>query len=425
MRGRWAPWRRRRAEAVEPAEPTTRATEVVEEEAPPPRPRDTLWPWLLLLLLIVLGGLAALWFFTRDTGPDREVVPRVVGMTETAARLRLQESRLESDVDRRPSRRPRGIVFAQSPGAGKQVARGTRVELLVSRGPAGVAVPDVVGLKEAAALRRLEAVGLKPKVRRVFAQKPKGIVVDQDPSIGVRIVKGSIVRLDVSKGRKTVVVPAVVGQDQRAAVAALRKVALLANVFQVPSAEPKGIVVAQNPPAGAKAQAGSTVRLNVSTGTTETTATTTVATTTSAAGGTGARTRVPSVVGLRQTAALRRLQAARLTGGVRYVASSRPAGVVVSQRPAPGTTVARDSTVRLAVSIGPNPQARRTVPDVTGLDEQTAASTLRQAGFRVETISTPTDNPDEDGVVIDQQPGGGTRAPRGSTITIFVGRAGG
>jgi beta-lactam-binding protein with PASTA domain len=415
VRRRWAPWRRR-AEPVEETQPRARTTEVVEE-APPRRPRDTLWPWLLLLLLIVLGGLAALWFFTRDT--DKEVVPRVVGMTETAAVLRLEESRLEADVDRRPSRRPPGIVFAQAPGAGNQVERGTRVELLVSRGPAGIAVPNVVGLKEAAALRKLKTAGLKTKVRRVFAQKPKGVVVEQDPTTGVRVLKGSVVQLSVSKGRKTVVVPAVLGMDQQAAVAALRKVDLLANVFQVPSAEQKGIVVAQNPPAGANAQAGTPVRLNVSTGSTSTTATTTVSTT-----ATAGRARVPRVVGLRQTVALRRLQTAWLKGAVRYVSSSRPAGVVASQLPAPGTSVARNSTVRLGVSSGPNQQARRSVPDVTGLDEATATETLRQAGFRVETISTPTDNPDEDGVVLDQQPGGGTRAPRGSTVTIFVGRTG-
>jgi beta-lactam-binding protein with PASTA domain len=423
VRGRWAPWRRRRAETVEAAEPAAAETTEVVEEAPAPPPRDTLWPWLLLLLLIVLGGLAALWFFTRDTGPDKEVVPRVVGMTETAARLRIQEDRLEADVDRRPSRRPQGIVFAQAPGAGTQVAEGTRVELLVSRGPAGVAVPDFVGLKQAAAVRRLEAAGLKAKLRRVFAQKPKGVVVEQDPSTGVRVLRGSIVQLSVSKGRKTVVVPPVVGLDQQAALAALRKVDLLANVFQVPSAEPKGTVVAQNPPAGANAQAGSAVRLNVSTGSTQTTATTTVSATTTAAAGGAARAAVPRVVGLRQTAALRSLQAAHLKGSVRYVASSRPAGVVVSQLPAPGTRAARNSTVRLTVSAGPSPQARRSVPDVTGLDVESAIQTLRQAGFRVETISTPTENPDEDGFVLDQQPRGGTRAPRGSTVTIFVGQA--
>jgi hypothetical protein len=45
---------------------------VVEEEvAPPPPPpgRGPLfWPWLLLPLLLVLGGLAAAWYFTHDNG---------------------------------------------------------------------------------------------------------------------------------------------------------------------------------------------------------------------------------------------------------------------------------------------------------------------------------------------------------------------
>ena len=44
---------------------------VVEEEvAPPPAPppRPLIWPWLLLLLALVIGGLVAAWLLTRDNG---------------------------------------------------------------------------------------------------------------------------------------------------------------------------------------------------------------------------------------------------------------------------------------------------------------------------------------------------------------------
>jgi serine/threonine-protein kinase len=170
---------------------------------------------------------------------------------------------------------------------------------------------------------------------------------------------------------------------------------------------------------------GSKVRLNVAsgsggggtgTGTTTTTGQTTTATPPAAS------VSVPRVVGLNQIVAQRRLQAAGLTSNVVYVSSRQPAGRVVAQRPLPGTKVKRGSRVRLNVSTGPNPQASRAVPDVTGQDEATATSTLQSAGFVVEVIDQPTTDQTEDGIVLDEQPAGGTRAPRGSVVTIYVGR---
>ena len=73
-------------------------------------------------------------------------------------------------------------------------------------------------------------------------------------------------RINVSKGSGLVDVPTLVGLQQADAQAQLADLGLEANVFRVPSSEPAGTVVAQNP-VGGQAQVGSAVRLNVSTGT--------------------------------------------------------------------------------------------------------------------------------------------------------------
>jgi serine/threonine-protein kinase len=188
-----------------------------------------------------------------------------------------------------------------------------------------------------------------------------------------------------------------------------------------------GIVVAQKPPAGKEVDKGSKVTLNVSTGTgpatttvgtTATTATTATVTTTT----TASRVRVPRVVGLAQTPALRRLNTLRLRPTVTYVRSSQPANRVVSQVPAAGTSLRRNSRVRVNVSTGPNPQPAATVPSVLGQDQATAADNLRSAGFRVAVLNRPTRNQSQNGLVIGQQPRAGSSIPRGSQVTIFVGR---
>jgi serine/threonine-protein kinase len=158
------------------------------------------------------------------------------------------------------------------------------------------------------------------------------------------------------------------------------------------------------------------VRINVSTGSQAGGGTT-------SAGSTPAvpqAVKVPEVVGLQQAPAQRRLHAAGLGSRVRYVSSQQPAGKVVAQKPSAGTRIRKGSRVQLSVSIGPS-TTTAAVPDVVGQDQQSATSTLQGAGFQVQVIMVPPPDPSQSGTVIDEQPGGGTRAPEGSTVTIYVG----
>src|SRR5439155_12284483 len=123
--------------------------------------------------------------------------------------------------------------------------------------------PHVVGTPAAAAIKRLTSDKLRPQVKGVFAAKPKGIVVSQKPTANTRLTKGSLVTLNVSKGRPTSPVPDVVGQASTQAVELLRAAGFGARVVEVPSDQTPGSVVAQNPKAGGKVGRATIVRLNV------------------------------------------------------------------------------------------------------------------------------------------------------------------
>ena len=71
-------------------------------------------------------------------------------------------------------------------------------------------------------------------------------------------------------------------------------------------------------------------------------------------------------------------------------------------------------------SRGPSATSSQ-VPNVVGQDQQTATNTLQNAGFQVQVIMVPPPDPSQSGLVVDEQPAGGTRAPDGSTVTIYVG----
>jgi beta-lactam-binding protein with PASTA domain len=399
-----------------------RREEEVVEPVGPPRERYW-WVWLLLLLLLVIAGLLVWWLLTR--GSDKSTVPNVIGLRAPAAVQRITDKHLKAASIVGPSKRPPGVVFAQRPGAGTQLRHGQTVVISVASGR--LAVPDVTSLPVAQAEQQLTAAGFKTAVKRVASSRPKGVVISQTPVAGVTAARGTTVQLAVSSAVTPVIVPQVVGQSQGSAVNALTAVHLEPVLQNVPSPKPVGTVVAQKPKAGTEVDKGSKVTLNVSTGsgpsttTVATTTTATTATTTTSTAATGP-VRLPRVVALAQTPALRRLNVLGLRPTVVYRRSAQPVNRVLTQSPAPGTSLRRGSRVQLVVSAGPSPQPATSVPNVIGQDQATAASNLRSAGFKVVVLNRPTTNQSKDGVVIDEQPRAGSSLPAGSQVTIFVGR---
>ena len=258
-----------------PVGAVTEEYETVEERpAPPPPPEPPPRAWydeigwaLLALLLLVAIGFAVWWFGFHNKGASKRTVPAVTGQTVVAAVNTLQDHgfkvRIVSQVH--PGRP--GRVFGEVPSAGTRLKKGSTVEVLASRGPGTVAVPNAVGLSEASGRDRLVSAGFKVTESRVFSDQKAGTVIDQSPAAGSKVAKGAAVAIKVSKGTGLVLVPNVVGQSVGDALNALAKVGLKGVVqLHVPSAQPAGTVVAQNPPGG-QAKRGSTVRLNASTGT--------------------------------------------------------------------------------------------------------------------------------------------------------------
>jgi serine/threonine-protein kinase len=104
------------------------------------------------------------------------------------ARLVVEAAGLRvGSVDSIASTSEAGIIVTTRPGTGTSRAAGTTVDLVVSKGPADIRIPDVVGLKQEDARQRLEATGLRVGTitTRQSRRGGAGIVVEQRPAAGL------------------------------------------------------------------------------------------------------------------------------------------------------------------------------------------------------------------------------------------------
>jgi eukaryotic-like serine/threonine-protein kinase len=263
-----------------------------------------------------------------------------------------------------------------------------------------VAVPYVLGIPQANAENLIQERGLVPQVRRVSnSDVPEGTVFAQKPTEGAKVDKQTLVRIDVSSGKPQVTIPSVVGQSIQDAVAELTRAGLDAQVVEVNSDKEQGTVTAQSPNAGLVVVQGTSVRINVSKG--------------------PKPVSIPSVVGLPYDQAASELRQKGF--GVSRIdkESDQAAGIVTDQDPSGGSEGSKGTTVTLTVSKGPSTAA---VPDVTTQDVSIAQTTLDAAGFRTRVVLEDTDDPTQDGIVMSQDPIGGTQAKPNSLVTLFVGR---
>ncbi len=266
-----------------------------------------------------------------------------------------------------------------------------------------VAVPPLIGLREANAIAQLDRLGLEAEVERgASTEYDEGFVAEQQPKEGTRIQKGDTVTILVSTGPPTTNVPDVVGDSFEEAVAKLQDANLEWRRRDVFSNRREGRVVAQNPPAGEEVVEGTEVVLRVSKGQDVVV--------------------VPDVLQQSESSARAELEGEGFQVAVERAPSSETAeGLVFAQSPDPGQEAARGSTVTITVSSGP---PNVTVPDVVGEQRQQAEKDLQDAGFQVRVVERPTDDPTLNNVVVEQDPAGGSQAPRGSRVTIYVGKLG-
>jgi beta-lactam-binding protein with PASTA domain len=329
----------------------------------------------------------------------RPVVPDVVGESHSAAVATIEgiDNLRVAASYRHHNTVPKDDVISQNPAGGAEVAVGSTVNIVVSLGRP--VVPGVVGMEEAKAIAAIVAVdGLAASVTYEYNNTiPAGTVISQSPDGGTVVDVGTTVNIVVSSGRPEV--PDVVGMTLAEATTTIEGIdnLMVSPAYRYDNNVPFGDVISQYPPAGTIVDTGTTINIVVSLG----------------------QPVVPGVIDMTEADANSYISSVdNLTVGTvtEQYSDTVEAGDVMSQNPVGGTAVPIGSTVDLVLSLG-----RPEVPHViesTEADANLAISAVDN--LQVGTVTYKHSDTVDEGLVMSQNPVGGTAVPIGSSVDLVV-----
>ena len=225
-----------------------------------------------LLLILLLGFFTGFFLsFGKFWSSVEITVPDVTGKQMTLARQILEDQHLRVTVaETYDASVPVGVVVSQTPEAGTMVKEERAITIYVSKGGEELEMPNLRGLNQSDAIDKLQQMGLRlGSAYETFSDEDSGTVISQDPRSGTRISKGQTVDITVSKGQKIkkVSVPDVKGVPVDRARTIIEGSSLsVGGTSEQESTQAAGTVVSQSPAAGTEVDAGSSVRLVVSSG---------------------------------------------------------------------------------------------------------------------------------------------------------------
>ena len=132
-------------------------------------------------------------------------VPDLRNQGQLEAESALKEGRLKSGeiTEEYSTDVAKGNVISQEPAAGESVNPNSAVNLVISKGEELFAVPQVKGKSESDAKAALKKASLKASVSTEYSSSvAKGKVISQSKKAGIKLSKGTTVKLVVSKGKK-------------------------------------------------------------------------------------------------------------------------------------------------------------------------------------------------------------------------------
>lgn len=223
---------------------------------------------LLLGVIAVILALVAGRALASVVLPQDVPVPKLVGLTRSAAVEKAESAGLGARVDSRKKDRnaPEGVVLSQDRPA--TLREGSTVGLVVSAGPPRVKMPLLIGLNLDDAQVQMDKFDMEPsRLSERYSTEPEGDIIEQVPAAGDKRAWGSDVELILSKGPPPTEIPSLEGAGAGQARTELKRAGFVPLLQEAYSDDvDEGDVIEIIPAPGTVAAFGSEVQIVVSAG---------------------------------------------------------------------------------------------------------------------------------------------------------------
>ena len=151
-------------------------------------------------------------YLTISKGKEKKntTVPGVVNTTRENAEVALKNAGLSvgSTTEAFSDTVAAGNVISQSIAKDTSVEEGVTVDLVISKGPEKITMPNLWGNPKDRAIEKLHALGLSVEVYEEYSDDTEGRVFKTTPTADEKVAPGSMVQIYLSKGPKPADPPA-------------------------------------------------------------------------------------------------------------------------------------------------------------------------------------------------------------------------
>ena len=198
---------------------TSREIPIVEMDEEKPVKKKRKWPWVLLLMISVIGIMA---FAFLHSSPKEVQVPDVTNLTEAAAKIKLADAKL-SVTDVIPVQSDEvesGKVIETNPKAGSTVKEKSKITIKVSSGKEAVKMKDYRNKTYETARDELKKLGFTVEKKEENSDSVEaGKVISQSIAPNQKVEgKDTVVTLVVSKGETSIKMANLKGYTREGAI---------------------------------------------------------------------------------------------------------------------------------------------------------------------------------------------------------------
>ena len=327
--------------------PTVMAAAPLEERVSERGRKRRAWPVVLLVVVLLLAIGGAAYGLVRAMGGGGVAVPSVVGQSTAAAIATLKDAGFAASVagEEFSDEYAEGDVVRQEPKAGTDLRKGETVDLYVSKGAETLSLADFKGWSAAEVRDWLKENGLSGVEKTgKSAAVETGLVFKQDPAAGADVKRGDSITYWVSSGAPEATVPNLANMTQAQAEAALSaaKLKIGAVTTETSTVVAAGLVIRQDPPAGAKVARDTAVAVVLSSGPPSPSPSPTPSP--------SDLVTIPNVYTMDAATATATLESAGFTVTIRKQTSTQASGTVIAVTPDVGESAPRGSEVVLVIA---------------------------------------------------------------------------